>query len=92
MATFDDIYEVRVRVHIVTEEMRKNGIFQKTLCGFILDFNQYTGILLAFKDAQPSYDQPITLQKIRLRWADIIDITVLPTRAQQYKKKEDYLY
>lgn len=90
--TFDDIYEVTVRVRLISEDMRRNGIFQTTLSGYILDFNTYSGITLAFRDAQPLFDEPIKMQKIKLHWSNIVDITVMPSRAQKYKKKEDYLY
>jgi hypothetical protein len=91
MATFDDIYEVRVRMHMITEEMRKHGIFMTTLNGFIVEFHPLRGVVLMFKDTIPEADQPIKLQKVLLDWQYIIDITVLPRRAQLYKKKEHYL-
>ena len=86
--TFDDIYEVSVRVRLISEDMRRNGIFQTTLSGYILDFNVYSGITLSFRDAQPSYGDPIKLTKIKLYWSNIIDITVMPSRAQKYNKRE----
>lgn len=91
MATFDDIYEVRVRMHMVTEEMRKHGIYTTNLGGFISEFHPLRGIVLMFKDAIPELDQPIKLQKVLLDWQYIIDITVMPRRSQGYRKREHYV-
>ena len=91
MATFDDIYEVQVQMDTVTEEMRKEGIFTKTLNGFILEHHPYQGFTFMFRDAVPYLEQPIKMQKLLLRWQHIDSIKVLPRKNSSYQKREHYL-
>tara|TARA_R110000796_G_scaffold3134_1_gene12077 strand:+ start:14956 stop:15234 length:279 start_codon:yes stop_codon:yes gene_type:complete len=90
MATFDDIHEVQIRMDIVTDEMRKEGIFNTTLNGFILEHDPYKGFTFLSKETFPYAVEPVKMQKLLLRWQHINSIKVLPRHVDSYKKREHH--
>jgi len=87
----DDLNEVRVLRRIVTEAMDKCGITSKKLVGSIVGFDPYRGITLAITHCEPLEEPEISIQHLKLDWLYIEQITVMPSKAKRYRKRDYYL-